>query len=124
MAIFNGATATLPFVTNGQMVGLAVSGPERLKNAPTLPTFKEAGLEAGDAGSWQGIMVTAGSPPALIARLNAEIGKILNEPDIAQKIVEQGGTAKAGSAADMQAWLTDSIKTWGAVVRENGIKGE
>lgn len=122
--IFNGATATLPFVTNGQMIGLAVSGPERLKNAPTLPTFKEAGLEAGDAGSWQGIMVTAGSPPALIARLNAEIRKILAEPDIAQKIAEQGGTAKPGSAEEMKTWLTDSIKSWGAVVRENGIKGE
>ena len=83
-AIFNGATATLPFVTNGQLVGLAVSGPARLKNAPNLPTFAEASLEAGDAGTWQGLMATGGSPPELIARLNGELRKILAEPDIAQ----------------------------------------
>jgi tripartite-type tricarboxylate transporter receptor subunit TctC len=124
MAIFNGATATLPFVTNGQLVGLAVSGPERLKAAPNLPTFGEARLEAGDAGRWQGLMATGGSPPAQIARLNSEVRKILAEPDIAQKIAEQGGTVKIGSPDDFKTWLADSIKTWGAVVRENGIRGE
>jgi tripartite-type tricarboxylate transporter receptor subunit TctC len=124
VAIFNGATATLPFVTNGQLVGLAVSGPERLKAAPNLPTFKEAGLDAGDAGTWQGLMATAGSPPALVARLNAELKKILAEPEIAQKIAEQGGTVKIGSPDDFKAWLAAAIKSWGEVVRENGIKGE
>jgi tripartite-type tricarboxylate transporter receptor subunit TctC len=124
MAIFNGATATMPFVTNGQMVGLAVSGTQRLKSAPNLPTFKEAGLEAGDAGTWQGLMVTAGSPPALVEKLNAEFRKILAEPDIAQKIAEQGGTVNAGPAADMQRWLAGSIASWGKVVKDNGIKGE
>ena len=124
VAIFNGATATLPFVTNGQLVGLAVSGPERLKAAPTLPTFKEAGLEAGDAGTWQGLMATGGSPPALVGRLNAELKKILAEPEIAQKIGEQGGTVKIGSPDEFKAWLAAAIKSWGAVVRENGIKGE
>lgn len=124
MAIFNGATATLPFVTNGQLVGLAVSGPARLKNALNLPTFSEAGLQAGDAGTWQGLMATGGSPPALVARLNSEVRKILAEPDIAQKIAEQGGTVKIGSPDEFKAWLVDSIKTWGAVVRENGIRGQ
>lgn len=124
MAIFNGATATLPFVTNGQMVGLAVSGTERLKNAPNLPTFAEAGFEAGDAGTWQGLMTTAGSPPELVARLNAELKKILAEPDIAQKIAEQGGTVKLGSPAEFKAWLDSSIKTWGKVVTDAGIRGE
>jgi len=124
MAIFNGATATMPFVTNGQLVGLAVSGPERLKSAPSLPTFTEVGFQAGDAGTWQGLMTTAGSPPALVARLNSEVRKILAEPDIAQKIAEQGGTVKFGSPDEFKTWLADSIKSWGAVVRENDIRGE
>ncbi|MDQ2081869.1 tripartite tricarboxylate transporter substrate binding protein [Xanthobacteraceae bacterium Astr-EGSB] len=124
MAIFNGATATLPFVTNGQLVGLAVSGPERLKNAPNLPTFTEAGFDAGDAGTWQGLMTTAGSPPELVARLNAEMKKILAEPDIAKKIAEQGGTVKLGPPEEFKKWFTDSIATWGKVVKDSGIKGE
>jgi tripartite-type tricarboxylate transporter receptor subunit TctC len=124
MAIFNGATATLPFVTNGQLVGLAVSGPERLKKVPDLPTFTEAGLDAGDAGTWQGLMTTAGSPPELAARLNAELKKILAEPDVAQKIAEQGGTVKLGPPDEFKKWLTSSIASWGKVVKDAGIKGE
>jgi tripartite-type tricarboxylate transporter receptor subunit TctC len=124
MAIFNGATATMPFVTNGQLVGLAVSGPERLKNAANLPTFTEAGLEAGDAGTWQGLMVTGGSPPELVARLNAELKKILAEPDIAQKIAEQGGNVKLGPPDEFKTWLANAITTWGKVVKDAGIKGE
>ena len=76
-ALINGASATLPFVTNKQLVGLAVTGEHRVPSAPDLPTFKEAKLPAGDAGTWQGILVASGTPPAVIARLNAEIGKIL-----------------------------------------------
>lgn len=123
-AIFNGATATLPFVTNGQLVGLAVSGPERLKNAPNLPTFAEAGLEAGDAGTWQALLTTGGSPPALVARLNAELRKALAEPDVAEKIAQQGGTVKIGPPEEFKKWLSDSIASWGKVVKEAGIKGE
>jgi tripartite-type tricarboxylate transporter receptor subunit TctC len=123
-AIFNGATATLPFVTNGQLVGLAVSGPERLKNAPNLPTFAEAKLDAGDAGTWQGLMATGGSPPELVARLNAEVRKILAEPDMIQKIAEQGGTVKIGTPDEFKTWLADSIKSWGKIVTDSGIRGE
>ncbi|MFD2183802.1 Bug family tripartite tricarboxylate transporter substrate binding protein [Rhodoplanes azumiensis] len=122
--IFNGVTATLPFVKNNQLVGLAVSGPERLKSAPDLPTFDEAKLPAGDAGTWQGLMVTAGSPPELVAKLDTELKKILASPDIAQKIADLGGTVKADGPAAFRTWFADNVKTLGAVVRENGIKGE
>lgn len=122
--IFNGVTATLPFVKNNQLVGLAVSGPQRLKAAPDLPTFDEAKLPAGDAGTWQGLMVTAGSPPELVAKLDTELKKILASPDIAQKIADLGGTVKADGPVAFRTWLADNVKTLGEVVRENGIKGE
>ena len=70
-ALINGASATLPFVTNKQLVGLAVTGEHRVPSAPDLPTFKEAKLPGGDAGTWQGILVASGTPPAIIARLNS-----------------------------------------------------
>jgi tripartite-type tricarboxylate transporter receptor subunit TctC len=118
--IINGSTATLPFVANKQLVGLAVTGEERVAG---LPTFKEAGLPGGDAGTWQGILTTAGTPPAMIARLNAEIGKILETPDIKARIAEQGGVVRAGSPADFSAWLKDATTRWGGIIREAGIKG-
>jgi len=123
-AIINGATATLPFVANKQLVGLAVTGESRIASAPDLPTFKEAKLPGGDAGTWQGILTTGGTPPAVIARLNAEIGKILETPEIKAKIAEQGGVVRPGSPDDFKAWLKEATARWGAAIKEAGIKGE
>lgn len=118
--IINGSTATLPFVANKQLVGLAVTGEEKVAG---LPTFKEAGLPGGDAGTWQGILTTGGTPPAMVARLNAEIGKILALPEIKEKIAEQGGVVRAGTPAEFSAWLQDATTRWGGLIREAGIKG-
>jgi tripartite-type tricarboxylate transporter receptor subunit TctC len=118
--IINGSTATLPFVSNKQLVGLAVTGEERVAG---LPTFKEAGLPGGDAGTWQGILTRAGTPPAMIARLNTEIGKILQDPEMKAKIAEQGGVVKAGSPTEFSTWLKDATTRWGGIIREAGIKG-
>ena len=63
--------------TSGQLVGLAVTGKNRLKNAPNLPTFRELGLPQQEAGTFQGILTTAGSPPEIVARLSEELRKIL-----------------------------------------------
>ena len=121
--IMNGATATLPFVVNKQLVGLAVTGEQRIASAPNLPTFKEAGLPGGDAGTWQGILTTGGTPPVVVARLNAEIRKILELPEIRQKIAEQGGVVRAQSPEEFRNWLKDATTRWGTIIREAGIKG-
>lgn len=120
--IINGATATLPFVTNKQLVGIAVTGDERLKQVSDLPTFKEADLPLPEAGTWQGILTTAGSPPALIERLNAELKKILAQPEIVAKIGEQGGSVKIDSPDSFKTWLASATETWGGIVKEAGIK--
>lgn len=118
--IINGSTATLPFVANKQLVGLAVTGEERISG---IPTFKEAGLPGGDAGTWQGILTTAKTPPAVVARLNSEIGKILQDPEIKAKIAEQGGVVKPGTPAEFADWLKSATARWGGIIREAGIKG-
>ncbi len=122
--IINGTTATLPFVTSGQMTGIAVTGPARLKAAPSLPTFKELGWPADENGTWQGLLTTGGTPPAIVDRLNAEVRKILAEPEIAQKIGEQGGEVKAGTPAEFKAWLTKNIASFGAEIKAAGLKVE
>ena len=123
-ALINGASATLPFVNNKQLIGLAVTGENRVPSAPDVPTFKEAKLPGGEFGTWQGIVVASGTQPAVIARLNAEIGKILETPELKAKIAEQGGEVRAGTPAAMATWLKDSTKRWGDIIREAGIKGE
>ena len=71
--IFNGALATLPFVAQNQLKGIAVSGDKRLPGVPNLPTFKELDMPIVEIGSWQGFLTSKGTPPAMAARLNAEI---------------------------------------------------
>ena len=122
--IINGATATLPFVSNGQLVGLAVTGKNRLKNVPNLPTFRELGLPQQDAGTFQGILTTAGSPPEIVARLSEELRKILAQPDVQQKIAEQGGEVHSGKAEDLKAWLTENTKAYAEIIKGAGVKIE
>jgi tripartite-type tricarboxylate transporter receptor subunit TctC len=120
--LFNGATATAPFVANGQLQGIAVSGDKRLAALPNLPTFKELNLPPIDSGTWQGVVTSKGTPAPIVARLNAEFRKILAMPDISAKITEIGGEAKAGTPEEMAAWLSQSMDEWGKVIREADIK--
>ena len=120
--IFNGALATMPFVKQGQLKGIAVSGDKRLPGLPDLPNFKELDMPIVEVGSWQGFLASKGTPPAMAARLNAEIKKILAMPEIANKIVELGGEVRTDTPEQFGAWIAKAIQDWGAVVKAEGIQ--
>jgi tripartite-type tricarboxylate transporter receptor subunit TctC len=120
--IFNGALATMPFVTQSQLKGIAVSGDKRLPGVPNLPTFKELDMPIVEVGSWQGFLVSKGTPPAMAARLNTEIKNILARPEIASKIVELGGEVRTDTPDQFGAWIGKAINEWGAVVKAEGIQ--
>jgi len=122
--IFNGATATLPFVVNGQMRGLAVSGDERIPSVKDVPTFTEAKLPNADVGSWQGILTSAGSPPALVNKFNAAVNEALKQPEVIERIKQQGGKVTGGTPAELGQWLTTNSASWGKVIADAGIKAE
>jgi tripartite-type tricarboxylate transporter receptor subunit TctC len=122
--IINGALATQPYVTQNQIKGIAVSGTKRLGALKDTPTFKDLSLPAVESGTWQGIVTTGGTPAPVVARLNAELKKVLAMPEIQQKIEAQGGEVRIGSPEDFAAWMKTNIAGWGAVVRESGIKVE
>jgi tripartite-type tricarboxylate transporter receptor subunit TctC len=122
--VINSFVSLMPFVTSGQMLGLAVTGKERVKNLADMPTFREAGLAQPDAGSFQGLVTTAGTPPAVIQRLSDELRKILAQPDIQEKIAKQGGVIQSGKPDDLRDWLQEYIKIYGDVIRSSNIKVE
>lgn len=122
--IVNGVSGTMSFVTSGQLVGLAVTGKNRQKAMPNVPTFQEAGLPQSESGSPQGLMTTAGTSPALIQKLSEEMRKILAQPDIQQKIADLGGEPQSAKPEDLKAWMQANIKTYGEVIRANNIKVE
>ena len=125
-ALINGASATLPFVTNKQLVGLAVTGEHRVPSAPDLPTFKEAKLPGGDAGTWQGILVASGTPPAIIARLNSRDRQDSgSHPRSRPRSPNRAAKIRAGTPDAMTTWLTDSHQALGRQSSARaGIKGE
>ncbi|MEW6123220.1 MAG: tripartite tricarboxylate transporter substrate binding protein [Pseudomonadota bacterium] len=120
--IINGVTATLPFVTSKQLVGVAVTGDKRLPALPDVETFKEAKLPLDDAGTWQAILTSGKTPPEVVAKLNAELQKILALPEIQEKIAEQGGMVRPGTADAVKTWLSTNTKAWGEIIRAADIK--
>jgi tripartite-type tricarboxylate transporter receptor subunit TctC len=121
--LLNGATATQPFVVQGQMRGLAVSGTPRLAALPDTPSFGEMRLPATlvDSGTWQGIVTTGGTPPATVAALSEAFSRVLALPDIAPRITELGGVNRAEGPASFASWMTGAIASWGEVVRAERI---
>ncbi len=121
--LLNGATATQPFVVQGQMKGLAVSGAPRLAALPDTPSFGEMGLPKTlvDSGTWQGIVTTGGTPPATIAALSEAIRRVLALPEIAPRITDLGGVNRAEGPDAFAAWMKESIASWGDVVRAERI---
>jgi tripartite-type tricarboxylate transporter receptor subunit TctC len=119
--IFNGALATMPFVVQGQLKGIAVSGEKRLPQLANLPTFKEINMPIVETGSWQGFLASKGTPAPIVARLNTELRKVLALPEISAKIIELGGEIRTNAPDEFAGWMTKAIAEWGEVVKAENI---
>lgn len=122
--IVNGSTATLPYAKNGQLVALAVTGNKRIESLPDVPTFGELKLPAADSGSWQGVLVAAGTPAPVIAKLNAEINLILKDPEVIARIASQGAMPAPMTPQALAQWMQASLVSFGKVIKENNLKIE
>jgi tripartite-type tricarboxylate transporter receptor subunit TctC len=119
--ILNGALPTIPFVAQNQLKGIAVSGDKRLDQLPNLPTFKEIGMPIVETGSWQGFLASKGTPAAMVARLNAELRKVIQNPEISAKIAGLGGDVRTQSPEEFVTWMNGAIAEWGEVVKAENI---
>lgn len=118
----NSIPTSSAFLSGGQVLAIALSGDQRHPQFKDLPTFKELNLQPIDSGSWQGLLTTAGAPPALIARLNEELGKALAMPDILKRLDDLGAQVKAGPPAELTEWLQRNTTTFAAIIQDSGIK--
>ncbi len=123
--LFLGILQTLPQVNIGKLKIIAASSEQRLPSLPNTPTVAETpGLEGFVTGSWQGIVAPARTPPEVIAKLNAEVTRILKLPDIRQLLDSQGTTPLPTSPQEMGRWLASEQERWTKVVKASGIKLE
>jgi tripartite-type tricarboxylate transporter receptor subunit TctC len=108
-------------VNNGDTVALAVAGTKRSPNLPATPTFAEAGYPGMSAASWVGFFAPAGTPEAVLAKLNGEINAILQEGEIAKRIATSGLQTTVRSRADSAKMLSAEVTNWAKMVQAVGV---
>ncbi|HTQ73745.1 MAG TPA: tripartite tricarboxylate transporter substrate binding protein [Burkholderiales bacterium] len=121
--LFNGMLATYPSVKSGRLKGLAVSSARRVASAPELPTIAET-LPGFETGSWQGVLAAAGTPREIVAKLNAELVRVLNSAEMKEFLAKQGTEVRAGPPEALGQFIASEKARWAKVVKENGIKAD
>lgn len=111
-----------PHIASGKIRAIATGDRKRHPRAPNVSTTAEQGFKNLEAIQWVGVLTTAGTPKPVIARLNAEINKILHLPDVVAVLAKQGVSPTGGTPDEFQALISREIKQWRDVVREAGVK--
>ena len=110
-----------PHIDSKRLRPLAVTTAQRHPSLPDVPTLAELGFRNFDAPAWWAVIAPARTPPDLVQRMNAELNKAMQLPEVAAKLAQQGITVHLGTPAQAQAFVDRQLDTWGKVVRDNGI---
>ena len=121
---FSQPPIVLPHIRSGKVKGLAITSAQRLAALPEFPTFAESGVAGYEATSWQGLVAPAGTPRAIVMKLNAEIRRALRLPDIGTRLAAEGSEAGNTTPDEFGAYIRREITKWAKVVKTSGIKTE
>jgi len=122
--MFTDLTTGLPHVQSGALRALAVTRLQRSPLFAELPTMDEAGVTGFDMDSWAGIVAPAPTPPAIVTRLNTELRKIIDGPDIKKMLGRVGFEAFSSSPKEMEDTIKVQLGKWGKMVKDAGIQPE
>ena len=123
--MFNGMLATYPHVKSGKLKILAVSSSKRMSAIPDVPTVAEAaGLDGFQTGSWQGVLAPPNTPKEIVARLSTEIIKILNTPEMTERLAVQGAEVSTNTPEQFSKFIRDEKSRWAQVVKTANLKLE
>jgi tripartite-type tricarboxylate transporter receptor subunit TctC len=118
---FEGTTAIVPHIKSGEIRALAVTSPTRIPEIPDIPTMDELGYPGMPPDSWQAIVAPAGTPPDIVARINAVVNEGLATPELRNKIIGLGGAPQPKSVAEFAGFIAEQYKRWGEVIRITGV---
>jgi tripartite-type tricarboxylate transporter receptor subunit TctC len=113
-----------PHIDSKRLRPLVVTTDKRSPQLPDVPTLAESGYAGFNAPAWWAVLAPAKTPPEIVARMNAEINKAMQQPDVAAKLAAQGITVNLGTPAAGQAFIERQIDTWAQVVKANNIKAD
>ena len=114
------AMTALPHINLGKVLPLGVTTRKRAAMLPEIPTIAEQGLPGFDANNWYGLLAPAGTPQPIVHRLNAEIVKILQAPDVRQYLLSQGLDPAPTRPEEFSAYLRSEVSKWARVIRDAG----
>lgn len=116
--------AALSFITAGKLRALAVSTPQRIPMLPDVATATEAGLPGFDVSSMFGVLAPAGTPEPIVNRLNTELVKILQMPDVKEQLLKQGAFALSTSPEQTKARIHKEVTQWAKVIQDANIQAD
>jgi tripartite-type tricarboxylate transporter receptor subunit TctC len=120
-ATFANALTAKPQVDAGRVRALAITGPKRIEALPNVPPVAEAGVPGYEAMQWYGLLAPAGTPPAIVARLNAEALKALQSDEMKEKLAADGAQPVGTSAAEFATLIRSELDKWTRVARAADI---
>jgi tripartite-type tricarboxylate transporter receptor subunit TctC len=120
--MFNSMPVVLNLIKSGKLKGLAVGSPQRSPAAPDVPTVAEAGVPGFENVTWYGMFVPAKTPAAVVTTLNAEVVRIMADPEMAQRMASQGAEPRSTTPAELAAYMRVEYARWKKVITAAGIK--
>ena len=121
-ACMNAFGTPLPHVRSGKVRALAVVSKERMPQLPDVPTFGQAGFPQVDAFAWFGLLAPAGTPPAIVEKMNAEVNVALKSKEAIERFALLGALAVGGSPAEFERFMRADLEKWARIVKERNIK--
>jgi tripartite-type tricarboxylate transporter receptor subunit TctC len=122
--LMNGMLATLPFVQSGKLKVLGVSKSTRVALLPDVPTIAEQGVKGFESGTWQGVLMPANTPPAVLSKVSAELTRIIRSPEVRQRLSGQGAEVNTMTPAEFTTFFERERANWAKVVAQGGVKIE
>ena len=121
---FDTMPPVLPHIQAGKLRGLAISTPKRLAQLPDVPTFVEEGITGFDVANWYGVMAPAGTPRDIVAKLNVDINKAMQVPEVRQRLEAVGTQLNEQSAAQFEAYMKSEVAKYAKLVKDANIRLE
>ena len=118
--MFDNMPSSWPHVMSGKLKALAVTTSKRSPTAPDLPTMEESGIKPFDVSSWFGLIAPAGTPPDVVAKLNAAMNKAFDKPEVKEAYAKLGAVSEKNTPEQFGAFIKSEVASWAPVVKSSG----